>query len=95
MKVFRLQKITLSPLRLLTKLLTFFPWLFSGHELSTDGLLKLQGFLFRPVLGLNRCNISGELYLILLVTCPLKSLIAISQNRIASKYIKQNETENQ
>jgi hypothetical protein len=80
----------LSPLRLLTKLLTFFPWLFSGHALSTDGLLKLQGFLFRPVLGLNRCSNSGELYL-----TPLKSLIAISQNRIASKYIKQNETENQ
>jgi len=46
-------------------------------------------------LALNRRNISGELYLMLLVTCSVQPLIAISQNRIATKYIKQNETENQ
>jgi hypothetical protein len=47
-------------------------------------LLVFPGF----ALTLNRHNISGELYLMLLVTCAVRS-------PIASKYIKQNETENQ
>ncbi len=53
--------------------------------------------LFRP-LTLNRRNISVELYLMLLVTCAVKPLIAVSQNRKYIQhiqYIQQNETENQ
>ncbi len=33
-------------------------------------------------LALNRCKIAGELYFMLLVTCAVKPLTAISQNRM-------------
>jgi len=44
-------------------------------------ILKVSCLVLTP----NRRNISAELYLMLLATCALNSLIAISQNRNASK----------
>jgi hypothetical protein len=44
---------------------------------------------------LKKLNNSGVLYFMLLDTCAVKPLLSISQNRSDSKYIKQNETENQ
>jgi hypothetical protein len=48
----------------------------------------------RP-LTLNSHNISGELYFMLPVTCAVKTLISISQNRINQVTSNRNETENQ